>query len=79
MDGPVELDGSSSFVRRRDGQWDYRYTVEKLDNALFNSSFVRATSGSTVNFTTGGPEVFNLSLTGAVANFSFAGGDPFID
>lgn len=77
VDGPVELDGNNTF----EGGVTVNGTTLTIgnDNALSDSSFLRATAGSTINFTTGGPDVFDLDIAGTTVNFSFAGGSPTID
>jgi hypothetical protein len=79
IDSPVNLAGSNSF----NGGITVNGTTLTVsnDDALYDTTFVQALPGSTLNFTTGGSdlEIGNLNLQDSVANFSFDGGTPSID
>ena len=73
INGPVTLSGNSTYSGTTTVN-DTTLTVGSA-NGLGQSALV-ATAGSTIHFTAVSPVVTQLSLTGASADFSYAGGSP---
>jgi len=73
IDGPVTLTGNNTYS----GFTIVKGTTLTVGNANgLGDSALTANAGSTVYFTSMSPQVAQMSLTGATADFSYAGGSP---
>ena len=73
IDGPVTLTGNNTYS----GSTIVNGTTLTVGNAHgLGTSDLIATSGSAINFSSMSPQVAQMSLTGAAADFTYAGGSP---